>query len=361
MKAVAEWLRNPGRKQVFRLFGYAGTGKTTLAKEFAAGVEGDVLFGAFTGKAAHVLRRKGCQGAKTLHSMIYKTEDNGQSGQPRFVLNRDSDVASAELVIVDEVSMVGEDLGRDLHSFGKPVLVLGDPAQLPPVKGEGFFTNHRPDIMLTEVHRQAKDSPIIHLATEIREGRAIRFGSYGDSIVMPRDDLTADRVLAADQVLVGLNKTRTAYNNRMRRLKGIEGTYPLPGEKLICLRNDREKRLLNGSLWTVTDTRKRTKKDEAGGFIRLTVRPEDAPEGARGVEVRVRDEYWLGTEADLDWKEKREFDEFTFGYALTCHKSQGSQWDSVMVFDEAGSFRENADRWRYTAITRAAEKVAVVL
>lgn len=368
LKAVAEWLKTQrgGRRhwntdrQVFRLFGYAGTGKTTLAKEFAAGVEGDVLFGAFTGKAAHVLHRKGCHGARTIHSLIYRVEENSVSENPRFILDQDSPVADASLVIIDEVSMVDEDLGRDLLSFGTPILVLGDPAQLPPVKGEGYFTAAKPDVMLTEVHRQAKESPIIHLATTIREGGALVPGAYGDSRVIERVDLNSDMVLAADQVLVGMNKTRILYNNRIRALKGIEGIYPKVGEKLICLRNDREKRLLNGSLWTVGQVRKRTMKDEAASVIRLAVRPDDAPGDAKGVDVKVRDEFWLGQEAALTWPEKRGTDEFTFGYALTCHKSQGSQWDSVMVFDEAGFLRDDAWRWRYTAITRAAEKVTVV-
>lgn len=361
LKAVSTWLKNPGKQQVFRLFGYAGTGKTTLAKEFAAGVRGDVLFGAFTGKAAHVLHKKGCTGAKTLHSLIYRVEEQQETYEPRFVLDQDSAVADAALVIIDEVSMVDEDLGRDLLSFKKPVLVLGDPAQLPPVKGTGFFTSSKPDVMLTEVHRQAKDSPIIRLATTIREGGSLEIGQYGESSVIDRGQLSADKVLAADQVLVGKNSTRVAYNNRIRKLKGIEDFYPTIGEKLICLRNDREKKLLNGSLWEVTATKKRTVKDQANNIMRLTVRPEDAPPEAKGVDIKVRDEFWSGDEASLAWPEKKGTDEFTFGYALTCHKSQGSQWDSLIVFDEASAFRDEAWRWRYTAITRAAQKVMVVM
>ncbi|MCU0732158.1 MAG: AAA family ATPase [Hyphomonas sp.] len=156
LKAVAAWLRNPGRQQVFRLFGFAGTGKTTLAQHFAGGVDGPVLFGAFTGKAAHVMHKKGCRGARTIHSLIYKLDDDQMTYEPKFRLNPDSDVAGAELVIIDEVSMVGEDLGRDLLSFGTPVLVLGDPAQLPPVKGQGFFTEAEPDVMPTPTSRRCR-------------------------------------------------------------------------------------------------------------------------------------------------------------------------------------------------------------
>ena len=155
LKAVAEWLRR-GDRPVFRLFGYAGTGKTTLAKHIA-GVEGDVAFGAYTGKAALVCARRG-EGASTIHSLIYRSREGDENG-PQFVLNRSSSAAKADLIVIDECSMVDEELGRDLLSFGRPVLVLGDPAQLPPVKGGGFFTEAESDVMLTEVHRQAAGRP----------------------------------------------------------------------------------------------------------------------------------------------------------------------------------------------------------
>ena len=177
LKAVADWLRR-GETPLFRLFGYAGTGKTTLARNIAEGVDGDVAFGAYTGKAALVLRSKGCADASTIHSMIYRSRESDENG-PQFVLNRQSPASKADLIVIDECSMVDEELGRDLLSFGQPVLVLGDPAQLPPVKGGGFFTEGEPDVMLTEVHRQAKDNPIIHLSMMVREGGRLATGSYG--------------------------------------------------------------------------------------------------------------------------------------------------------------------------------------
>ena len=166
LQAVSLWLKR-GAPQVFRLFGYAGSGKTTLARAIAEAQDGEVLFGAFTGKAALVMRTKGCRDARTIHSMIYRTKET-DSEEPLFVLNEESPAAKAELIIIDECSMVDAELGRDLLSFGKPVLVLGDPAQLPPIKGAGFFTEAEPDAMLTEVHRQAADNPIIRLSMTIR-------------------------------------------------------------------------------------------------------------------------------------------------------------------------------------------------
>src|SRR4051812_25783556 len=143
LKAVAAWLKaKPGRGNtppVFRLFGYAGSGKSTLAKHLAEGVEGKVLFAAFTGKAALVMRRKGCEGAATIHSLIYRPLGTSVE-QPSFELWDDAPASKAQLIVIDECSMVDADLGRDLLSFRIPLLVLGDPAQLPPIQGGGFFT-----------------------------------------------------------------------------------------------------------------------------------------------------------------------------------------------------------------------------
>ncbi len=143
--------------------------------------------------------------------------------------------------MIDECSMVDGDLGNDLLSFDTPVLVLGDPAQLPPVKGGGFFTEAEPDVMLTEVHRQAADNPIVRLAMTVREGGRLEFGTYGDSRVIPRRAIDPQTVLAADQVLVGMNRTRRLYNGRIRELIGHVDPMPAVGEKLVCLRNDRTK------------------------------------------------------------------------------------------------------------------------
>ena len=170
-RGLAQGQARPGRHAaIFRLFGYAGTGKTTLARHLAERVDGKVLFAAFTGKAALVMRSKGCERASTIHSLIYKPRESGEE-IPSFDLWDDAPASKAALIVIDECSMVDAELGRDLMSFGVPVLVLGDPAQLPPIQGGGFFTDAEPDAMLTEVHRQAEDNPIIRLSMDIREGR----------------------------------------------------------------------------------------------------------------------------------------------------------------------------------------------
>lgn len=346
-----------------RVFGYAGSGKTTMAKEIASSVDGQVLYMTFTGKAALVLRKKGCADASTIHGAIYKPVEDPVTGHTEFKLNPESAVASAALVVVDEVSMVGEDIGRDLLSYGTKVLVLGDPFQLPPIKGEGFFTDVAPDIMLTEIHRQAAENPIIRMSMDVREGRPLVPGWYGESQVVVRRDITretmAEMVLAADQVLCGMNNTRQTFNRRVRELRGIIGHHqpwhPTDGDKLVCLKNNRTKGLLNGGLWTAGNV-----GTPRGNKFMMRVTSLDE-EGVVPVDVETPVEFFDGTEKTLDWRALKQADQFTYGYALTVHKYQGSQADDVMLYDESSVFREHAARHLYTGLTRAAEKVTVVV
>jgi len=365
LKAVARWLK-AGRPQIFRLFGYAGTGKTTLARYFAEHVDGQVQFAAFTGKAAQVLRSKGATNARTIHSLIYRPRGEEQvedtttgktSINPTFSLNRQSPVSRAKLIIVDECSMVDEQLGRDLLSFGTPILVLGDPGQLPPISGGGFFTDHEPDYLLTEIHRQARDNPIIRLALDVREGREFMRGDYGTAQVIGREDVTQDLVLKADQVLVGRNQTRRRYNQRLRELKGFSAGFPQAGDKLVCLRNDPNKGLLNGSLWKVMTSSRETVKPG----INLLVSPEedDPDRGVAKIKL-LKQVFEQENPEEVPWQTRKRYDDFDFGYALTVHKAQGSQWSNVVLFDESYAFRDTRQRWLYTAITRAAETLTVV-
>ena len=357
LQAVAAWFKDgPGKRapQLFRLFGYAGTGKTTLAKHIAAGVEGEVKFAAFTGKAALVMRAKGCYGASTIHSLIYRARESGEE-TPNFELWDDAPVSKAALIVIDECSMVDAELGRDLMSFGVPVLVLGDPAQLPPIQGGGFFTEAEPDAMLTEVHRQARDDPIVRLSMQVRAGERLEPGDYGATSVVRRADFDPARALQTDQILVGRNATRRAYNVRIRERRGFDDPLPLAGDKLVCLRNNRRKGLFNGGLWQVAE-RPTTRRQ----ILRLRLRPDEGA-GAKGVKVSVRPECFTGGVEKLEWPQRKKYDEFDFGYVLTVHKSQGSQWDDVVLFDESFAFPDSRERWLYTGITRAAKRLTVVV
>jgi len=358
LKAIADWWKTArGQPSIFRLFGYAGTGKTTLARHIADGIDGKVLFAAFTGKAACVMRSKGCRGASTIHRLIYKPQEQNEEN-PTFEVWSKAPASHAKLIIIDECSMVDAELARDLMSFEVPLLVLGDPAQLPPIQGGGFFTDAKPDAMLTEVHRQAQDNPIVRLSMDIRAGKSLAPGQYGETVVVGRAELDPKRVIDADQILVGRNATRRAYNMRLRERRGFAGALPVSGDKLVCLRNNRNKGLFNGALWVVKERPKPRRK-----ILRMRLVPdEDLGEGRdETVKVAVRPECFTGRIEEFTWLERKPFDEFDFGYVLTVHKAQGSQWDDVVLFDESDVFRENRGRWLYTGVTRAAKRLCVVV
>lgn len=389
LAGVSAWLKNGG-SQVYRLFGYAGTGKTTLAKELASGIEGRVYFAAYTGKAASVLRDRGCPDAMTIHQLIYQPtnrskrklelleaeaaglraaghtdespklravlkeirSENENLKRPGFALNPDSPVAKAKLVVVDECSMVDAQMGQDLLSFGTPVLVLGDPAQLPPLRGGGFFTKGEPDFLLEEIHRQAADSPIIELATRVRKGQSLQVGDYGDSRVM-RGRPEPELVLQYEQVLVGKNATRRGANRRLRSLLGRGDLWhPVKGDRLVCLRNNHDRGLLNGTTWNTLDC------SVVEGLEQIGLDIED--ETGTTLSVVAHPHYFRGTEDTLSHWQMSEAECFDYGYALTCHKAQGSQWRSVCVLDESFIFRGSSKEWLYTAITRASERVLIV-
>lgn len=356
--AAARWYHNRD-KPIFRIFGYAGTGKTSIAKFFAESIDGAVQYAAFTGKAAMVMKANGCSNASTIHSILYKPDQNEDTGHVKFKKRPKFEMEKIKLFIIDECSMVDEELGADLLSYGIPVLVLGDIGQLPPVNGGGFFTNADPDVMLEDIHRQAADNPILRLATDVREGRGLQVGDYGAARVITKDQLDQEVVSGADQVLVGVNRTRARYNHRLRTIRGFDTPMPSAGDRLVALRNDHALGLLNGGLWEVVEVKKRRKQAVEDGCVRMIVKSLDF--GSAAIDVRARRECFDGTLSQVPWKELRGTQQFDFGYCLTVHKAQGSQWPNVCLFDERGAFGADAARWLYTGITRASEKLTIVV
>lgn len=356
MEEIKKWYHSVNRKPWFYLAGYAGTGKTTLAKYMGEYLNKRTGFAAFTGKAASVLKSKGCTDARTIHSLIYDVKE--EKGEIEFQLKHDSDILRKDLLIVDEVSMVGEELGKDLLSYDRPIIVLGDPAQLPPVKDAGFFTNQEPDFMLTEIHRQALDNPIIGLSIKIRNGEYINYGKYGDNVlVLERDKLNESMLTGAGQILVGKNDTRKEINAIYRELHPEidESKVIVPKDRLVCLKNDAKDGLFNGTMWEVNKIVKSYGKDRH----RLLVKNLDIYNNFYK-NVYVHEFFFQGKEDTLDWREKKRYHWFDYGYALTVHKAQGSQWNNVLLFDESGIFREDANKWLYTGVTRAAERVIIL-
>lgn len=387
---IHQWLRDPNRKQVFRLFGYAGTGKTEMSKAIADFVMneggkdnvpiGGVLFSAYTGKACSVMRVKGCRGADTLHSFLYKPVIDPVSGICiDFILNGESPLSQAALLIIDEASMVNGDMAQDILAFGVPVLVLGDPAQLPPVKGEGYFTNAEPDVMLTSIERQARDNPIIYLATRARTEKQFKPGKYGESIVYDMGRHVSDEMyMTHDQIICGLNATRKTINKRSRRINGRADKnpiYPVAGDKVLCTKNNKGSGLYNGTLWTSSKpTIQKIMRPIFKGssvmkpgdvdvlMFKVRSLEEVDPQGNPYIiKTQCSLHHFNDTMTEPAYRDIAGSDSWEYGYALTVHKSQGSQFDSLLLFEESNSFREHRYNHLYTAITRAADKITIML
>jgi exodeoxyribonuclease-5 len=409
LESIRRWRRTAGRGSVHRVFGFAGTGKTTLIKALAAGGKSclvstpwgsetyhEIAVVSFTGKAAQVLRAKGVGQASTIHRMIYQTayerevrlqalevERRNETDrvrrikldreiaalkaslrQPSFV--RDDHafrwIGEPELIIIDEVSMINEELAEDLLWFGIPLLVFGDPMQLPPVKGNSYFMDDEPDVLMMQIHRQAEGNPIIQLATAVREGRALAFGDYGESEVTKKFPMEWWRDF--DQLLVGQNAEREFRNRQARKGLGYNSPLPQTNDRLICLRNDHELGLLNGSLWRVEDTV--VESDEfQGDLMRVMLVSEDNADQHVTCEVWKEiftDGYKRFEKTHWHYGQRQMADEFDFAYALTVHKAQGSEWKNVLLKDESFLWKRDGTNlnWLYTGITRASERLTLV-
>ena len=399
---IKEWFFNLGT-QIFVLCGYAGTGKTFLidhaVRSLGLTPGKSAVFVAPTGKAASVLLRSGTP-AGTVHSLIYTREEdievdeNGEVISERFLrfVKKETIGSEIKLIVVDETSMVSDEVLRDLLSYGVKCLFSGDPAQLPPVGGTNTLLT-MPCITLTQIVRQEKDNPIVKLASLARAGKIIPYGSYGDCVqVLPKNSLTpaARRSLfmEADQIIVGTNRTRENINREIRSYLGISASDVLPvdGEKLICTLNNWSKtiddkgefHLVNGIIGTCRNVEEGEdglgKLDFKADFLERQV--EDLPfdtgpfrEGRyfhgygdkacflqNGALVHENNHEMLRL-----FKVRREDTvcRFEFAYAVTCHKAQGSEYDFVVVFDESRIFEDRA-RWLYTAITRAKKKLVIL-
>lgn len=288
---------------------------------------------------------------------------------PSFALNPESAVAKAKLIVVDEASMVGESLTDDLFTFGVPILAIGDPAQLPPVGDNPGLTIGNPDFFLSEIHRQAADNPIIRLSMDIREGKRLMPGTMmGDKvrIVRERDDQWTLNPDYDAQVICGTHKTRWIQTKKIRSMCGYETTVPCAGEPLIVCKNSKKiQTLVNGSFVECIDAPSQLWDGDASFSIK--VRDELGMEYRMQVYQGMFEEHFLrqkdgATAAKFEAFDSKRSDEILdFGWVITAHKSQGSQWENVVVHDESGVFRDDAAKWLYTAATRAADELTVVV
>jgi len=366
--------------------GYAGTGKSTLVRFIISALgqlgidpDTDVCFAAFTGKATQVLASKGNKNTLTLHKLLY---DSFPRPDGTFFRKPKTDL-DYHVVVVDEVSMAPKTLMNLLFSFGCYVICLGDPYQLPPIdpKEDNHLLDH-PHIFLDEIMRQAAESEIIQLTMKIRNQEPIKNFIGKEIQILDSDELNTGMLQWADQILCATNKTRLSLNQQVRNLNGINSNdLPQEGEKLICLRNywglwsEDENDLINGTIgylknnfqtqfflprWvsgkTIDVTQTDFVTDTGDEFKGLEMDTHMIMTGDKCMDNRLS--YRLSKSPRTQHLVPLEF---VFGYAITCHKAQGSEWGKVLVIEEGFPFeKEEHSRWLYTACTRAAEKLVLV-
>ena len=333
--------RRPGQTLVCH--GVAGTGKTSVLCETAER-NPDAILCAYTGKAASNLRRKSGLDAKTIHSLFYKLvekEKDKKTGKTILHFERvhAEGALVGKVVLLDECSMVDTKTAYDLMVSGAKIVAVGDPGQLPPVHGAEYF--NEPDITLTEIHRQALESPILRQAHNMRANGCYEADGEDFKVVKRISD---KQLMEADTILCWRNATRHRLNAKLRSLHGCDMPYPMAGEPVLCLKNSHRYGIFNGNVYTLAEA----------------FQPEDRSIilSIDGQSVEVPKVAFVEPGGSLDdYDDDRYHSVFDYGYALTVHKAQGSEWDKVVLFDENN--RHDLRRWCYTAITRAAKSIIV--
>lgn len=333
IKNLIKGIKN--KKKVQSLGGYAGTGKSLVVKHLKESLPNFKVC-AYTGKAVDVLKRKGIE-ASTIHSLIYEPVAD-EYGNVEFLLKRFLD---ADGIIIDEASMVGKEIFKDLQYFKIPLICVGDHGQLPPVSGGNFNLMEKPEYKLETVHRNAGD--IAHFAEHIRNGLDPFDFSKSPQIEFVHN-MNDDILSNVDQVICAYNITRVGINKKIRQKLKMKDLINV-GEKVMCLRNSKRSGIFNGMQGIVLDyrfTKGRLYIDfESNGFCYAN----------------------LEIDPTAFNKEKPEFDHdpdsphpFEYAYCITCHKSQGDEWDDICVIEQKCVNWDHI-RWAYTAASRARNKV----
>jgi exodeoxyribonuclease V len=399
--AISEWVEN-GDDQVLTMGGYAGTGKTTLLGYLPELLpETRIIYATPTGKALSVLKGKLPENAdiRTLHSLLYHPviysvcKSSGQlckqgevcdvhktNKKPKSECQTEDRVSFkdkesrpvADLIIVDEASMVTEQVFEDLLKTRIPILAVGDHGQLPPVK-DLFRLMESPDIRLEEIHRQAKDSPIIELSIMARTSGHIPVGDYGDGVKKLRRGPTPPDPREFDAIICGKNSTRVKINQLVRRVYGHEGD-PKPGEPIICLRNFKHRGYFfhNGMLGRIVKVGRLVDSNmifegnetyKAWEAIIACPEMTDKKGNTLLIEVFMMQNQFNRTKTiqatNLPGSDKLPPTLWDYGYALTCHKMQGSQEEKVLVFEEK-IYNTDYRKWLYTAVTRASKELVII-
>ena len=381
LQEIVNWLDNWDLKEkpYWILVGYAGTGKTVLIAELVDNLKQyqqledskdkrTVAVATLTWKAANVLKQKGISSAQSIHSLIYNAERNDVTKEWIFTRKSKATLQSEyNLIIIDEASMVDRAMREDLATYQIPILFVGDSFQLPSISKDtediNFLAN--PDSQLSEILRQAQNNPIIQLSMAIRQGHS-RFANgtnYNNKVFIFDKKSVLDKwLLSADIVIVGYNRTRILINNRIRQLKGHNpNNYPAKDENLIAFSSCKESKIFNGQSF-ISNKDYSDLKLTPNQIKVLSIKSEDDDHiTSHLIRTIFVDNKTPEYKIPFRLKGEKELLQLAFSYAITTHRSQGSQFNKCIVFNEAfGANEEEKLRWLYTSVTRAVDKLILL-
>ncbi len=378
IEAAVNWYKYSS-ELVFQYCGLAGTGKSLVLSEIIKklGIPRErIATMAYTGAAAIVLRQKGIDNAKTIHSWLYKPVESyiyDQDGKvvmdeylnrPKFHLTFEpKPLDNIDLIVIDEASMVPMNMKSEIESRGIKIIATGDLGQLPPVADEPAYLYDGDVMKLTKIFRQSEDSGIVYIADRVRKGLPVAKGRYNEVIVIDEDELTDEMVMMSDVVLCGKNKTRDFINNKIRYLNGFKGDLPVFGDVLVCRKNN----------WTIEENGINLANGLRGrvanhpsveGFDGRTFTIDFLPDGFDSCfeELKCDYKYLVAPTNQKNYIKNDRFgrgEKMEFGYCLTTHLSQGSQYRNVIYIEEFLS-QDIQNRLNYTGVTRATNSLIYV-
>lgn len=398
MDKLLVWLETAKGGDIFRFYGEAGCGKTSCSIEIKNlklknGDWVNPLYLAFTNRAVSILRSKGCWPCSTVHSVLYDVGEYEVEETPEDVKVRQKyldavmrgvppserppapksnteigfglrdeislmdKIRGHRCVVVDEASMIGERMGGDLRQLNLPIVAVGDPGQLKPVGDEPMFDPRDPEVLLTEVLRT--DTDILALAKHLRKGGWFSEIENGENFAIGRK--APPEWFDVEQVACGVHDKRRALNKHIRELKGYTGFLPNVGEKLIAVANNKDDQIFNGTLWIVT------RSEEHGDYANMDLVEYNPRVDPKDLEFRINVDVHMScfikdikSADDLGIRLKHGSTLMTWGWCVTVHKLQGSEFNTGLVFDDGDVFKGQQKEWRYTAVTRFAKYVYVV-
>ena len=440
LEKIISFIEDKISDEIFILKGYAGTGKTYIISNIVKNlwkINKRVVLLAPTGRSAKVLSSYCKKEAYTIHKEIFYTKNNF-SGNPEFTLKINKHKNT--IFIVDEASMISTNRGEGVGLFSQSLLdniikyvysgfkckllIIGDVAQLPPVKSnisyalddsylEKEYNKSINSVELTDVVRQEKESGILSYATSIRNKienylfEDISFNSEifrdvvrvedGEQLMNLIQDSYNNYGIEETAIIVRSNKRANLYNRSIRdKILNNENIISV-GDLLMVVKNNyfwlNNKKdlgfIANGDIIKIEEIHN-IKNIYGFKFAEVKISMVDYPNISPLETVLILDSLFINTPAidfntmnnlyqeilkdfmNVKTKYKRHMGvknnkffnalQVKFAYSFTCHKSQGGQWSSIFLEFPflPNGMDEDFFRWLYTAITRAKSKLHLI-